>query len=80
MGTSFLLGGSMPFEYNDSTGIAHVGHDAYKYLNHEQALENAVFFATHFLWAGHEYGGMTAKSVTWIWIGGSHPGIRAAMV
>jgi hypothetical protein len=75
-----FFGRSMPFEYNDATGIAHVGQEAYRYLKNEQALEDAVFFATHFSYAGHEHGAMSAKSVPWIWIGGSYPGIRAAMV
>jgi len=64
----------------DTTRITHIGHDAYKYLNHELALEDAVFFATHFSWTGYEHRGMTAKFVCWIWIGGSCPGIRVAMV
>jgi hypothetical protein len=39
---------SVPFEYDSTTGLATEGHDAYKYLDNEQALEGAVYFATHF--------------------------------
>ncbi|MCJ1285832.1 hypothetical protein MMC26_005173 [Xylographa opegraphella] len=76
-------GGSLPFEINESTGLALAGHDAYKYLNNEQAMEDAVYLATHFQPPGYskEEGiHLSSPSTPWIWIGGSYAGSRAAMV
>lgn len=55
---------------------------AYQYLNTEQALEDTVYFATHFEHPASV--GLDAylkpHETPWIWIGGSYPGQRAAMV
>jgi hypothetical protein len=75
-----FYGESLPFALNATTGLAHDGYDAYKYLNNEQALEDVVYFATHFQPPGHENDALTSDSTPWIWIGGSYPGIRAAII
>ena len=58
----------MPFEVDNITGLALAGYDAYKYLTNEQALEDAVFFATHFQPSGYS-GNLTSNSTPWIWVG-----------
>lgn len=71
--------GSFPFAMN-SSGMADAGYAAYKYLNTEQALQDAVYFAHHFEAPGLEpYWSLLNPSYTpWIWLGGSYPGIRGA--
>lgn len=69
-----FYGSSRPFEIDNTTGLALAGYDAYKYLTNEQALEDAVYFATNFSPSG--YGMEAAESLRadkapWIWIGGS---------
>jgi hypothetical protein len=68
------------FTLNSTTGLAAEGHNAYKYLNNEQALEDVVYFATHFQPPGHGRNTLTSDSIPWVWIGGSYPGIRAAII
>ncbi|KUJ16066.1 uncharacterized protein LY89DRAFT_587448 [Mollisia scopiformis] len=75
-----FFGGSMPFPSNQTTGIANAGYNAYKFLNNEQALEDAAYFAQHFRPIGHEKDDMSSNSTPWIAIGGSYAGIRAAML
>ena len=78
-----FYGGSMPFSVSNITGIALDGSEAYKYLNNEQALEDAVYFAKNFHpqgYAAAEAEEMRADSSPWIWIGGSYSGDRAAMI
>jgi hypothetical protein len=74
-----FYGKSMPFEFNERTGIALAEYDAYKYLTNEQALEDVVYFATNFRLAGYDRT-PTAQLTPWVWIGGSYAGIRAAMI
>jgi Serine carboxypeptidase S28 len=75
-----FYGESLPFTLNSETGLAAEGYGAYKYLNNEQALEDVVYFATHFRPPGHDDDTLTSDSNPWIWIGGSYPGIRAAII
>ena len=78
-----FYGQSLPFSVNSTTGLADAGYDAYKYLNNEQALEDAVYFAKHFSPPGYseeQSVSLRADSTPWIWIGGSYPGIRAAII
>ena len=73
----------MPFEVDSQTGVALAGEEAYKYLNNEQALEDAVYLAKNFSPPGYseeEAQGMRADKSPWVWIGGSYPGIRAAIL
>lgn len=72
--------GSFPFPINQSTG-ALLEPSNYKYLTVEQALEDAVYFANHL-----EVPGLNASSLApgagtpWVWIGGSYPGVRGALL
>jgi hypothetical protein len=75
-----FFGGSMPFDYNATTGVATAQYDAYKYLTDNQALEDVVYFAKHFQAPGHENDTLTSYSSPWIWIGASYAGYRAAMI
>ncbi|MCJ1420932.1 hypothetical protein MMC32_007292 [Xylographa parallela] len=76
-----FYGGSLPFEINETTGLALAGYDAYKYLNNEQAMEDVVYLATHFQPPGYskkEGAALSSPLTPWIWIGGSYAGTRAA--
>ena len=78
-----FYGSSLPFPINATTGLAFAGYHAYKYLTNEQALEDAIYFATHFNPPGYdenEWIGMRPDSTPWIWLGGSYAGERAAMI
>ncbi|KFY72390.1 hypothetical protein V499_07477 [Pseudogymnoascus sp. VKM F-103] len=78
-----FYGSSLPFEVDNETGLALEGYGAYKYLTNEQALEDAVYFARHFSPAGYDEKAaksLRADKTPWIWLGGSYPGIRAAMI
>ena len=72
--------GSYPFPMNSTTGRAVDGYAAYKYLNTEQALQDAVYFANRFQPPGLEkyWSMMHPKYTPWVWLGGSYPGIRGA--
>ncbi|KAF2222372.1 peptidase S28 [Elsinoe ampelina] len=50
----------------------------YQYLNTEQALEDAVYFANNFKPAGLEqhWDKLVPSKAPWVWLGGSYPGIR----
>ncbi|KAF2149981.1 hypothetical protein K461DRAFT_281239 [Myriangium duriaei CBS 260.36] len=56
--------------------------NAYAYLATEQALEDTVYLARHFQPEGLEryWEGLKPESTPWIWVGGSYPGARGAMV
>ncbi|MCJ1394463.1 hypothetical protein MMC18_007341 [Xylographa bjoerkii] len=76
-------GGSLPCEVSQTTGLALAGYDAYKYLNNEQAMEDAVYLATHFQPPGYsEEDGrfLSSPSTPWIWTGASYAGTRAARI
>jgi len=77
-----FYGKSLPFKVDNISGLALEGHDAYKYLTNEQALEDTIYFAQNFKPAnlqGHWHS-LTPNNAPWVFIGGSYPGIRAAMV
>lgn len=78
--------GSFPFPVNQTTGKL-VEPSNYKYLTHEQALEDAVYFANHLKIPGLGVStGGNASSLApgdgtpWVWIGGSYPGVRGAVL
>ena len=76
-----FYGQSLPFPLNtDSTSAEKKA--AYRVLSTEQALEDAVFFASHFKQPGLGNANTDLKpnATPWIWIGGSYPGQRAAMI
>lgn len=73
--------GSYPFPMNATSGRA-IAPDAYRYLNTEQALEDVIYFANHFQPPDLEpYWSMLNPQYTpWVWLGGSYPGIRGAIM
>lgn len=78
-----FFGGSMPVPVSNQSGIAVDGEKAYKYLTNEQALEDVVYFARNLNLPGYGEADavmMRADQSPWIWIGGSYPGVRAAMI
>ena len=71
-----FYGQSSPFPLSiDSTDVEK--RAAYEFLDTEQALEDAVFFATHFERTDTD---LKPSATPWVWIGGSYPGQRAAMI
>lgn len=72
-----VVNGSYPVPVNAS-GMA----TEYTYLNNEQALQDAVFFANNFKPAGLDdcHDKLSPTNAPWVWIGGSYPGARAAMI
>ncbi|KAK7031399.1 peptidase S28 [Favolaschia claudopus] len=78
-------GDSQPFPVNANTTAAQ-----WKYLNTEQALQDVVFFAESFPKSSHQV--LNASSshpsalplhpsvVPWVWLGGSYPGVRGALL
>ncbi|KAG0648292.1 putative extracellular serine carboxypeptidase [Hyphodiscus hymeniophilus] len=78
-----FYGQSMPFAVSNVTGIALDEYEAYRYLTIEQALEDAIYFTKNFDPPGYSMSqveAMRADRSPWIWIGGSYPGNRAAMI
>lgn len=76
-----FYGQSVPVPLNiDSTNAEKKA--AYRVLNTEQALEDAVFFASHLeiTGLGNADRDLKPNATPWIWIGGSYPGQRAAMI
>jgi hypothetical protein len=55
---------------------------AYRFLNTEQALEDAVFFVSNFEPVEPErfHADLKHQNTPWIWMGGSYSGQRAAMI
>ncbi|CAN8104243.1 unnamed protein product [Discula destructiva] len=70
--------GSYPYPINSSTGEL-LDTSGYQYLNTEQALEDAVYFANHFQAEGVN-ASLAPSTTPWIWLGGSYPGIRGAQL
>lgn len=74
---------SYPIPLNVSTGEPEGGYKGYKYLTFDQALEDVVYFANNWQLAGcsGDQCSMVRPSKTpWIWLGGSYPGIRGALI
>ncbi|OQD67885.1 hypothetical protein PENPOL_c003G04071 [Penicillium polonicum] len=76
-----FYGQSLPFELDLETGIAVDGYEAYKYHTVEQALQDTVYFSENFhpptlsrFWSA-----LSPHNTPWVFIGGSYPGIRAAL-
>ncbi|KAJ7493410.1 peptidase S28 [Mycena galericulata] len=79
-----FYGDSLPFPVNENTTA-----EQWKYLNTEQALEDVVFFADSFPQTGHLANASSTNpsqlpihpsSVPWVFLGGSYPGIRGALL
>ncbi|KAF8798510.1 peptidase S28 [Phlegmacium glaucopus] len=82
-----FYGTSLPFPVNENTTA-----DQWQFLNTEQALEDVVFFANSFAHPDSAHPSATTLSdplvglpvhpskTPWIFLGGSYPGIRAALL
>ncbi|KAJ7743079.1 serine carboxypeptidase S28-domain-containing protein [Mycena metata] len=78
-------GDSQPFPVNENTTAAQ-----WQYLNTEQALQDVIFFAESFPKTSTHAVNTSASSPTslpihpdsapWVWLGGSYPGIRGALL
>jgi Serine carboxypeptidase S28 len=77
-----FYGESLPFEVDNATGFAKAGQSAYKYLTNEQALEDTVYFAQNFYpkVLRQNWKVLSPSQTPWVFIGGSYPGARAAMI
>jgi hypothetical protein len=53
--------------------------EQWQYLNTEQALEDVVYFANHFTLSDSGIS-VHPSDVPWIWLGGSYPGVRGALI
>lgn len=71
--------GSYPFAINSSTGQL-LDPAGYQFLNTEQALEDAVYFANNFEAPAGINVSLAPNVTPWIWLGGSYPGIRGAQL
>ncbi|EMD39403.1 hypothetical protein CERSUDRAFT_93435 [Gelatoporia subvermispora B] len=78
-----FYGDSLPFPVNDNTTI-----EQWQFLTTEQALEDVVYFANSFSLLSSPKSESSSDqqnpihpSVTpWIWLGGSYPGVRGALL
>ena len=63
-------------------GTQEESREVYQYLSTEQALEDTVYFTSHFKPNGLEehWDSLSPETTPWIWIGGSYPGQRGAMI
>lgn len=71
--------GSYPFPINSSTGKVQ-DPAGYQFLNTEQALEDAVYFANNFKAPAGINASLAPNVTPWVWLGGSYPGIRGAQL
>ncbi|KAJ7636082.1 peptidase S28 [Mycena polygramma] len=79
-----FYGDSQPFPVNENTTA-----EQWQYLNTEQALQDVVFFADSFPKSAVQVTNTSSgnpdlpihpSSVPWIWLGGSYPGVRGALL
>ncbi|EJD00034.1 peptidase S28 [Fomitiporia mediterranea MF3/22] len=79
-----FYGASLPFPVNAITlNQENTTFDQWKYLTTDQALEDVVFFANSFPTSSNDPASQPAihPSITpWIWLGGSYPGVRGALM
>ncbi|KAF7301782.1 Peptidase S28 [Mycena indigotica] len=76
-------GASLPFPVNKNTTMAQ-----WKFLDTEQALEDVVYFANSFSKPSESHKNSSVpndlsihpSSTPWVFLGGSYPGVRAAML
>ncbi|KDQ61976.1 hypothetical protein JAAARDRAFT_190681 [Jaapia argillacea MUCL 33604] len=73
-----FYGESLPFPVNEDTTA-----DQWNYLTTEQALEDVIYFANSF--SGNFTSSLASNplhpsNTPWIWLGGSYPGIRGALL
>lgn len=69
--------------YGNSTPVnitAETPASAFQYLTSEQAIADVNYFATHFSRQDVNATDLTPTGTPWVFIGGSYPGIRAALM
>ncbi|KEQ91800.1 hypothetical protein AUEXF2481DRAFT_701524 [Aureobasidium subglaciale EXF-2481] len=76
-----FYGESFPMPMNTTSGHA-LDAGAYQYLNIEQALEDVVYFSNVFQHPNPRpfWSSLTPARTPWVWIGGSYPGTRGAIM
>jgi hypothetical protein len=69
---------------NDLSIKRNTTFDQWKFLTTEQALEDVVYFANHFTWNASSTKdaspSFSPSATPWVWLGGSYPGIRGALL
>ncbi|TFK48520.1 peptidase S28 [Heliocybe sulcata] len=68
-------GDSQPFPVNENTTAAE-----WQFLTTEQALEDVVYFANRFTHPTVSPNILHPSTAPWIWLGGSYPGVRGALL
>ncbi|EPQ56217.1 peptidase S28 [Gloeophyllum trabeum ATCC 11539] len=68
-------GDSQPFPVNENTTAAQ-----WQFLTTEQALEDVVYFANRFAHPSAPPALLHPSRTPWIWLGGSYPGVRGALL
>ncbi|ETW78603.1 serine protease [Heterobasidion irregulare TC 32-1] len=67
-----FYGESLPFPVNENTTA-----EQWRFLTTDQALEDVVYFANAFI---HNARTFHPSSTPWVWVGGSYPGVRGALL
>ncbi|KIJ30722.1 hypothetical protein M422DRAFT_267663 [Sphaerobolus stellatus SS14] len=70
-----FYGASLPFPVNGNTTA-----DQWKYLTTEQALEDVVYFSNNLNVKGLDSALLKPNVAPWVWVGGSYPGVRGALL
>lgn len=70
-----FYGESLPFPVNNETT-----GDQWQYLTTDQALEDVVYLANNLEVQGLSSDKLKPNVTPWIWVGGSYPGIRGALL
>lgn len=72
-------GESVPFVNGNLTGKS-LTADQWKYLTVQQALEDVVYFSSRFNTSKADAATLAPSKTPWIFMGGSYPGVRAALM
>ncbi|KAF8584225.1 hypothetical protein K439DRAFT_1633722 [Ramaria rubella] len=70
-----FYGDSLPFPVNKNTT-----GDQWRFLTTEQALEDVVYFADNLDVNGINSSLLKPTTSPWVWVGGSYPGVRGALL
>ncbi|KAI5272046.1 hypothetical protein E4T47_04647 [Aureobasidium subglaciale] len=76
-----FYGKSLPMPLN-ATSDCQFDNNAHQYLTTEQALEDVVYFSNNFQPPSEKksWSSLSPANTPWIWVGGSYPGIRGAIM
>ncbi|KAF8512337.1 serine carboxypeptidase S28-domain-containing protein [Gautieria morchelliformis] len=70
-----FYGDSLPFPVSNNTTA-----DQWRFLTTDQALEDVVFFANSISVQGLDDSLLKPDATPWVWVGGSYPGVRGALL